>query len=60
MFQKLRFFRGTEHDLNFTQDEKEVHLGVVDHEKLKVIRANEKELLSHEAYLEKIQTKSSW
>jgi DNA polymerase-3 subunit epsilon len=46
--------------INFSQYEKEVQLGVVDHEKLKVIHANDKEILSHEAYLEKIQTKSSW
>jgi DNA polymerase-3 subunit epsilon len=46
--------------INFSQDEKEVHLGVVDHKKLKVIHANDNEKLSHEAYLEKIQTKSTW
>jgi DNA polymerase-3 subunit epsilon len=46
--------------INFSQDEKEVNLGVVDHNKLKVIHAKDNEILSHEAYLEKIQTKSSW
>ena len=46
--------------INFPQDEKEVHLCVVDQKKLKVIHANDNEKLSHEAYLEKIQTKSSW
>ena len=46
--------------INFSQDEKEVNLGVVDHNKLKVIRAKDNEILSHEAYLEKIQTKSLW
>jgi DNA polymerase-3 subunit epsilon len=46
--------------INFSQDEKEVHLGIVDHKKLKVIHANDNEKLSHEAYLKKIQTKSSW
>ena len=46
--------------INFFQDEKEVQLSVVDYEKLKVIHANDNEILSHEAYLEKIQTKSSW
>ena len=39
---------------------KRFNLGVVDHNKLKVIHANDNEILSHEAYLEKIQTKSSW
>ena len=29
MFQKLRFFRGTEHDLNFTQDENGVYKGTI-------------------------------
>jgi len=46
--------------INFSQDEKEVNLGVVDHNKLKVIHAKDNEILSHEAYLEKIQTKSAW
>ena len=46
--------------INFSQDEKEVHLGVVDDKKLKVIHANDNEKLLHETYLEKIETKSSW
>ena len=46
--------------INFSQDEKEMHLGIVDHDKLKIIRANDSEILSHEAYLKKIQTKFSW
>ncbi len=46
--------------INFSQDEKEMHLGDVDQDKLKIIQANDDELLSHEAYLKKIQAKSSW
>jgi len=46
--------------INFSQDEKEMHLGDVDQYKLKIIQANDDELLSHEAYLKKIQAKSSW
>jgi len=42
--------------INFSQDEKELYLGAVDHDKLKVIRANDDEILSHQAYLKKIQT----
>ena len=46
--------------INFSQDEKELHLGVVDHDKLKVVHANDDEKLYHQAYLEKIHTKTSW
>ena len=45
--------------INFSQDLKEVYLGVVDHDKLRVVYANDDEISSHEAYIERIQTKSS-
>lgn len=46
--------------INFSQDEKEIHLGEVDHDKLKIVHANDDEISSHQAYLEKIHTKTSW
>jgi hypothetical protein len=46
--------------INFSQDEKEIHLGEVDHDKLKIVHANDDEISSHQAYLEKIHTKASW
>ena len=46
--------------INFSQDEKEIHLGEVDHDKLKIVHANNDEISSHQAYLEKIHTKTSW
>jgi len=46
--------------INFSQDEKEIHLGEVDHDKLKIVHANDDETSSHQAYLEKIHTKTSW
>jgi len=46
--------------INFSQNEKELPLGRVDQDMLKVVPANEDEISSHNAYLKKIQTKSSW
>ncbi len=46
--------------INFSEDEKKIHLDRVDQSKLKVVHANEEDLQSHEAYLEKIQAKTSW
>ena len=46
--------------INFSQDEKKLNLGKVNQNQLKVVHANEEDISSHEAYLEKIQTKSSW
>ena len=46
--------------INFSQDEKQIHLGEVDHDKLKVVYANDDETSSHQAYLEKIHTKTTW
>ena len=46
--------------INFSEDEKKLHLDRVDQNKLKVIHANDEDLQSHEAYLEKIQAKTSW
>ena len=45
--------------INFSQDEKEIHLGEVDHDKLKIVHANDDEISSHQAYLEKIRSKTS-
>ena len=47
-------------EINFSQDEKKLNLGKVNQNQLKVVHANEEDISSHEAYLEKIQTKSSW
>lgn len=46
--------------INFSEDKKRLHLDKVDQNKLKVIHANDEDLQSHEAYLEKIQAKTSW
>ncbi len=46
--------------INFSQDEKKLNLGKVNQNQLKVVHANKEDISSHEAYLEKIQTKSSW
>ena len=46
--------------INFSEDEKKLHLDRVDQSKLKVVHANDEDLQSHEAYLEKIQAKTSW
>lgn len=46
--------------INFSQDEKKLNLGKVNQNQLKVVHANEEDISSHEVYLEKIQTKSSW
>jgi len=47
-------------EINFSQDEKKLNLGKVNQNQLKVVHANKEDISSHEAYLEKIQTKSSW
>lgn len=46
--------------INFSEDKKKLHLDRVDQNKLKVIHANDEDLKSHEAYLDKIQAKTSW
>ena len=46
--------------INFSEDEKKLHLYRVDQNKLKVIHANDEDLQSHEAYLDKIQAKTPW
>lgn len=46
--------------INFSEDKKKLHLDRVDQNKLKVILANDEDLKSHEAYLDKIQAKTSW
>ena len=46
--------------INFSEDEIKLHLDRVDQNKLKVIHANDEDLKSHEAYLDKIQAKTSW
>ena len=46
--------------INFSEDEIKLHLDRVDQNKLKVIHANDEDLQSHEAYLDKIQAKTSW
>jgi len=46
--------------INFSEDEIKLHLDRVDQNKLKVIHANDEDLQSHEAYLDKIQSKSPW
>ena len=46
--------------INFSEDKKKIHLDRVDQNKLKVILANDEDLKSHEAYLDKIQAKTSW
>ena len=46
--------------INFSEDEIKLHLDRVDQNKLKVIHANDEDLQSHEAYLDKIQAKSPW
>ena len=46
--------------INFSEDEIKLHLDRVDQNKLKVIHANDEDLQSHEAYLDKIQVKSPW
>lgn len=46
--------------INFSEDKKKLHLDRVDQNKLKVIHANDEDLQSHEAYLDKIQAKTSW
>ena len=46
--------------INFSEDKKKLHLDRVDQNKLKVIQANDEDLKSHEAYLDKIQAKTSW
>lgn len=46
--------------INFSEDKKKLHPDRVDQNKLKVIHANDEDLKSHEAYLDKIQTKSPW
>ena len=57
----LNMTRGQEDiTINFSQDEKKLNLGKVNQNQLKVVHANEEDISSHEAYLEKIQTKSSW
>lgn len=57
----LNMTRGQEDiAINFSQDEKKLNLGKVNQNQLKVVHANEEDISSHEAYLEKIQTKSSW
>lgn len=57
----LNMTRGQEDiAINFSQDEKKLNLGKVNQNQLKVVHANEEDVSSHEAYLEKIQTKSSW
>ena len=57
----LNMTRGQEDiAINFSQDEKKLNLGKVNQNQLKVIHANEEDISSHEAYLKKIQTKSSW
>ena len=57
----LNMTRGQEDiAINFSQDEKKLILGKVNQNQLKVVHANEEDISSHEAYLEKIQTKSSW
>jgi len=57
----LNMTRGQEDiAINFSQDEKKLNLGKVNQNQLKVVHANKEDISSHEAYLEKIQTKSSW
>ena len=57
----LNMTRGQEDiAINFSQDEKKLNLGKFNQNQLKVVHANEEDISSHEAYLEKIQTKSSW
>ena len=57
----LNMTRGQEDiAINFSQDEKKLNLGKVNQNQLKVVHANEEDISSHETYLEKIQTKSSW
>ena len=57
----LNMTRGKEDiAINFSQDEKKLNLGKVNQNQLKVVHANEEDISSHEAYLEKIQTKSLW
>jgi len=57
----LNMTRGQEDiAINFSRDEKKLNLGKVNQNQLKVVHANEEDISSHEAYLEKIQTKSSW
>ncbi|MDB2679731.1 DNA polymerase III subunit epsilon [Methylophilaceae bacterium] len=57
----LNMTRGQEDiAINFSQDEKKLNLGKVNQNQLKVVHANEEDISSHKAYLEKIQTKSSW
>ena len=57
----LNMTRGQEDiAINFSQDEKKLNLGNVNQNQLKVVHANKEDISSHEAYLEKIQTKSSW
>ena len=57
----LNMTRGQEDiAINFSKDEKKLNLGKVNQNQLKVVHANEEDISSHEAYLEKIQTKSSW
>lgn len=46
--------------INFSEDEKKLHLDRVDQNKLKVIHANDEDLQSHEAFLDKIQAKTPW
>ena len=46
--------------INFSEDEIKLNLDRVDQNKLKVIHANDEDLQSHEAYLDKIQAKSPW
>ena len=46
--------------INFSEDEKKLHLDRVDQNKLKVIHANDEDLQSHKAYLDKIQAKTFW
>ena len=57
----LGMTRGQEDiSINFSEDEIKLHLDRVDQNKLKVIHANDEDLQSHEAYLDKIQAKSPW
>jgi len=46
--------------INFSEDEKKLHFDRVDQNKLKVVHANDEDLQSHEAYLDKIQAKTFW